>query len=101
MHTRTVKDSQSKHGCSSGVLLRAVVTVTASPYDEPLSQIREHVENLAAWIAVWEHRAEPDAHARRCASDAVDAVDAMLTDLYLVRGRLVSEIRWADDEVER
>ena len=71
--------------------------MTASPYDEPLSAIREHVEDLATWLAIWEHRTEPDAFARRCASDAVDAIDAMLRDLYLVRGRLTSEIRQADD----
>jgi hypothetical protein len=40
-----------------------VVAVTASPYDEPLSALREHIENLATWIAIWEHRQEPDAFA--------------------------------------
>ena len=67
------------------------------PYDQPLSVIRDSIENLATWLAVWEHRKEPDAFARRCASDAVDAIDAMLRDLYLVRGHLTSEIRQADD----
>jgi hypothetical protein len=38
-----------------------VVTVTASPYDAQLSSIREHVENLATWLAIWEARKEPDA----------------------------------------
>jgi hypothetical protein len=74
-----------------------VVAVTASPYDEPLSALREHVENLATWLAVWEHRQEPDAFARRCAADAVDAIDGALRDLYLIRGRLTAEIRQADD----
>jgi hypothetical protein len=74
-----------------------VVAVIASPYDEPMSALRENTENLATWLAIWEHRKEPDAFARRCASDAVDAVDAMLRDLYLIRGRLTSEIRQADD----
>jgi hypothetical protein len=73
-----------------------VVAVTASPYDAPLSAIREHVENLATWLGIWEARQEPDALARRCASDAVDAIDGMLRDMYLVRGRLTAEIR-ADD----
>jgi hypothetical protein len=41
--------------------------VTASPYDEPLSALRENTENLATWIAIWEARQEPDAFARRCA----------------------------------
>jgi hypothetical protein len=74
-----------------------VVTVTASPYDAPLSSLREHAENLAAWIAVWEARAEPDAHARRCAADAVDAIDGALGELYRVRAHLVAEIRQSDD----
>jgi hypothetical protein len=75
-----------------------VVTVTASPdHDAPLSAIREHVEDLGVWLGIWEERTEPDAFARRCASNAVDAIDAMLRDLYLVRGRLTAEIRQADD----
>ena len=74
-----------------------MVTVTASPYDEPLSALREHAENLGVWLVMWEYRQEPDALARRTASDAVDAVDAMLRDLYLIRGRLTAEIRDADD----
>ncbi len=73
-----------QHCASAGV-----VPVTASPYDAALSALRPHVEDLAAWLAVWEARHEPDAHARRCASDAVDAVDAMLRDLHQVRARAV------------
>ncbi len=67
----------------------------ASPdaYDGPLSAIRSHVDDLGVWLGIWENRREPDAHARRCASDAVDA---MLRELHQVRGRLVSEIRAAD-----
>lgn len=55
--------------------------MTASPYDAPLSALRGHVDDLATWLAIWENRSEPDAHARRCTSDAVDA---MLRDLYLI-----------------
>jgi hypothetical protein len=66
-------------------------------YDAPLSALREHTEDLAHWLFIWTHRTEPDAHARRCASDAVDAIDAMLRDLHQIRARLVSEIRLADD----
>lgn len=73
------------------------VTTRQDAYDDVLSAIRNHVENLGAWLGIWENRSEPDAHARRCANDAVDAIDAMLRDLYLVRGRLTSEIRRADD----
>ncbi len=78
-----------------------MVTVTASPYDEPLSALREHVENLATWIGIWEARKEPDAFARRCAGDAVDAVDAALGELYRIRARLIGETRAADDELLR
>jgi hypothetical protein len=68
--------------------------VTASPYDGPLSAIRGHVEDPGVWLGIWVNRSEPDAHARRCASDVVDA---MLRDLHQVRSRLVGEIRASDD----
>jgi hypothetical protein len=61
---------------------RGADAVTVSAYDAPLSAIREHAGDVAVWLAIWDGRAEPDAHARRCASDAVDAIDAMLRDLY-------------------
>jgi hypothetical protein len=66
-----------------------------------MSAIRENVENLATWLAIWENRKEPDAFARRCASDAVDAIDNMLPDLYLIRRRLTHEIRQADERQRR
>jgi hypothetical protein len=49
-----------------------------SPYDQPVSELHDQVENLAVWLAIWEGRAEPvgDALSRRCASDAVDAIAA-------------------------
>ena len=71
--------------------------MTGDPYDGPLSALRNHVDDLGAWLAIWEGRREPDAHARRCASDAVDAIDAMLRALHEVRQRLTGEIRAADD----
>jgi hypothetical protein len=74
-----------------------VVAVIASPYDAPLSALRSNTESLAVWLAIWEARHEPGAHARRCASDAVDAIDAMLGDLHTIRATLVSSIREADD----
>lgn len=39
----------------------------------------------------------PDAHARRCASDAVDAIDGALRSLHNIRQQLITEIRQADD----
>ena len=65
--------------------------------DSALSALRDHVEDLAVWLAVWEARSEPDAHARRCASDAVDAIDAALAELHGIRAGLIGEIRKADD----
>ena len=44
-----------------------------------------------------EHRTEPDADARRCASDAMDSIDSMLAELHRIRQRLIGEIRSADD----
>jgi hypothetical protein len=67
------------------------------PYDARLSALRNHVDELGTWLGIWVNRAEPDAYARRCANDAVDAIDAMLRNLYLVRGRLTGEVRAADD----
>jgi hypothetical protein len=67
-------------------------------FDADLSALRNHVGNLGAWLAIWEHRAEPDATARRCANDAIGAVDAALAGLHRVRARLVAEVREADDE---
>jgi hypothetical protein len=66
-------------------------------YDAALSAIRGYVEGLATWLAIWEARREPDAHASRCASDAVDAIDSMLRDPHAVRSRLTGEIRASDD----
>ena len=62
-------------------------------YDAPLSALRSHVEDLAARLAIWDARQEPDADARRCASDAVSAIDAMLANLHVIRARLVGETR--------
>lgn len=63
--------------------------MTASPHDAPLSALREHVDDLAAWEA----RSEPDAHARRCAGTRW----MPSTRLYSVRQQLITEIRQADD----
>jgi hypothetical protein len=71
--------------------------MTGDPYDAPLSALRDHVDDLGAWLAIGEGRHEPDAHARRCASDAVDAIDAALRELHGIRARLTGEIRASDD----
>ena len=66
-------------------------------YDSALSSIRNHIEDLASQITAWEARKEPDAHARRAASQAVDAIDTSLQALLALRQSLVSEIHQADE----
>ena len=68
-------------------------------YDGPLSALRNNVEDLAVALAIWEARDDtrPDAHARRCANDAVDAIDGALAGLHKMRALLISEIRVSDD----
>ena len=70
--------------------------MTASPYDNPLSALREHVDDLAVWLAIWEARREPDAHARRCASDPVvidrHAHDVAAGERYGNRNRGLSNV---------
>jgi hypothetical protein len=65
--------------------------------DAALSVIHSSVDSLGPWLAIWSARTEPDAHARRCASDAIDAIDAALGALHRIRARLVGEVRQADD----
>jgi hypothetical protein len=72
--------------------------VSPDPFDADLSSLRNHVDNVGPWLAIWEHRAEPDAHARRCANDTMDAIDGALAALHRIRAELVTQIRQADDE---
>ena len=68
-------------------------------YDSALSALRNNVEVLAISLAIWGARDDtrPDAHARRAANDAMNAVDAMLQALHALRQSLVSDIRNSDD----
>ena len=74
--------------------------VSADAYDGPLSALRNNVEDLAVALAIWEARQEdaPDPHARRCASDAVGAIDGALAQLHKIRQQLIGEIRVSDDQ---
>jgi hypothetical protein len=58
-----------------------------------------HARALGAALARWDARDDtrPDADARRAASTAMDAVDAMLGELHALRARLAGEIRESDD----
>ena len=59
-----------------------------------------HIGVLAVALAEWAARDEnkADAHARRAANRAMDAIDAMLAVLYELRSRLMTEIRESDDQ---
>jgi hypothetical protein len=67
------------------------------PWDGDLAVIRDSAESIPVWVGIWSARGEPDAHARRCASDAIDAIDAALYALHRTRARLVGQVRQADD----
>jgi hypothetical protein len=63
--------------------------------NDPAASLRERVGVVTAALDQWTGQAAaPDqAAARKAASSAVDAIDALLRDLYLLRGHLVQEIR--------
>ena len=62
---------------------------------DPGASLHERVGVVPAALVQWTgHAAAPDqAAARQAASTAVDAIDALLRDLFLLRGHLVQEIR--------
>lgn len=67
------------------------------PYDTPLSALRDRVDDLGVSLGIWCNRAEPDAHARRAASAAVDTIDAAIGHLHAIRQLLLTEIRTSDE----
>jgi len=68
------------------------------PFDADLSVIRTAVDDIGVWLAIWQARREPDAFARRCAADAIDAADNLLAAAHRIRAQLVTEVRRADDQ---
>ena len=64
---------------------------------DPMTSLRDSTNVLGAALAQWADRdtAQDKAAARRAGRTAVDAIDALLRDLYLLRGSLVREIRHA------
>ena len=62
---------------------------------DPVASLHERLDVVTAALEQWTGQsAAPDqAAARRAASAAVDAIDALLRDLFLLRGHLVQEIR--------
>jgi hypothetical protein len=66
---------------------------------DPTASLRDRTSVLGVALMQWADRdtAGDKAAARRAGSTAVDAIDALLRDLFVLRGRLVREIRQADD----
>lgn len=64
---------------------------------DTMTSLRDRTSVLGAALAQWADRdtAQDKAAAKRAGSTAVDAIDALLRDLYLLRGSLVQEIRQA------
>lgn len=64
-----------------------------------MTSMGERTSVLGAALAQWADRgtAKDKAAARRAGHTAVDAIDALLRDLFVLRGRLVQELRQADD----
>jgi hypothetical protein len=62
---------------------------------DPVASLRERADVLSAALEQWAGQATaPDqAATRMAASTAVDAIDALLRDLFLLRGHLVQETR--------
>ncbi len=62
---------------------------------DPMASLQDQTGILGTALAQWAGRAGADdrAAARRAGSTAVDAIDALLRDLFALRGRLVREIR--------
>ena len=66
---------------------------------DPMTSLREGTTVLGEALAQWADRgtAKDKAAARRAGSTALDAIDALLRELFVLRGRLVQEMRRADD----
>jgi len=63
------------------------------------ARLQEPLDDLARSLYLWYGRdgSKSRAHVRRAASKAVGKIDEMLRELYLMRARLVSEVREFDD----
>ncbi len=67
-------------------------------FDADLSAARDGIGYAGVARTIWEARREPDAHARRCASDAIDAIDTALAALHRIRAEWITQVRRADDQ---
>ncbi len=65
---------------------------------DPTASLQDRTGVLCAALMQWSdgHGAADKAAARRAGSTAIDAIDALLRDLYALRGRLVRQVRQID-----
>jgi hypothetical protein len=70
---------------------------------DPMADFRDRTDALGVALAQWAEpgTAQDKAAARTAASTVVDAIDALLRDLFVLRGRLVQKIRQADNAARR
>jgi len=70
---------------------------------DPMTSLRDGLGVLDAALAQWAGRdmAQDQPAASRAGSTAVDAIDALLRELYLLRGRLAREMREAAESARR
>jgi hypothetical protein len=71
----------------------------SQPYDV-YAKLEDPVGVLSVALGQWEDRddSKPQPEVRRAANVAMDAIDGILRDLYVMRARPVGEIRAADDD---
>jgi hypothetical protein len=64
-----------------------------------LGQLRRHVTEPTRALAEWSTRDDslPQAGKRRAANAGMDAIDALIGELYKIRAELGSEMRHHDD----
>jgi hypothetical protein len=70
---------------------------------DPMTSLRDHFGVLGVAMTHWADRdsAQDQPAASRAGRAAVDAIDALLGELYLLRGRLAREIREAAEAARR
>ena len=68
-----------------------------------MTGLNEQLGELGVSLAWWDQRetARDKAAARKAGSTAVDVIDSLLRQLYMLRGRLTRELRQADDDLLR
>lgn len=66
---------------------------------DPMTFIREGVEDLGAYLAMWATRDQAPTAARAAAGQAVERIDVTVRGMQRLRSQLVGEIRASDEAV--